>query len=79
MPKLANQNKINYWINLKLFHFGLAPSPVGCLPEPISNQAVKEQLAIARAMNIVNEHNIKTLNNAIIELRKDIKKLKSKI
>ena len=78
--KLLNQKTQNFWHSVKEWHFGIAPSPYGSESKwdynLISNLEMVEELAKARAENIINRNNIDILNKGIIELTKEVKKLK---
>ena len=79
MPKLLNKAKQEFCLDIKMYHFGLAPDPYKKErwdTEEISILEMKQELAKARAKNIINKYNIDTLNQAIIDLKKEFKKLK---
>ena len=77
--KLLNQEQQKFWHNTKKWHFGIAPDPYNTDGRwnynLMSNLVMVEELAKARAENIINRHDIDTLNKGIIELTKQVKKL----
>lgn len=77
MPKLTTKKTKDYWLQIKRFHFGLEDYN-GRWSEKPDYDELLEIVAKATATIITQGNDIDTLNNAIIEIGKELKKLKSK-
>jgi len=78
--KLSNKKEKEFWHTTKKWHFGLGPDP--CNPdgrwdyELLPNLEMVKELARARAENIINKYDIDILNAGLIELTKEVKRLR---
>lgn len=77
MPKLTTKKHKDYWLSVKRWHLGLEDYDGDWCDKPDYNQLL-EIVATATATIITQENDIDTLNTAIIEIKKELKKLKSK-
>lgn len=77
MSKLITKKQKDYWVKIKRWHLGLEDYDGDWCDKPTYEQLL-EIVATATATIITQENDIDTLNNAIIEIKKELKKLKSK-
>ena len=77
MPKLTNKKTKDYWVKIKRWHLGLGDYDGDWCDKPDYNQLL-EIVAQATATIITQEKDIDILNQSIINIKKELKKLKSK-
>jgi len=77
MPKLTTKKTNDYWVKIKRRYLGLEDYDGHWCDKPTYDELL-EIIATAQATIITQNNDIETLNNAIIEIKKELKKLKSK-
>lgn len=77
MPKLTTKKTNDYWVKIKRWHLGLEDYDGNWCEKPTYDELL-EIIATAKATIITQGKDIETLNQAIIEIKKEFKKLKAK-